>query len=187
MPRVRFATVRALFETFPEVAKRIGAAPTDQFPIEFLKSLAAQGKLDEAVTFCAYLLPRREAVWWACGCARSLIGKIPLDQSAGLLAAEAWVEHPNDQHRTSGLEVGTKGDSNDPLTWLAFAAGWSSGSLVNSPEVKAPVPPYMTARAARIAVTLSTLRSLKRGRAEHENRLRSCIAEGIKLAETGLG
>jgi hypothetical protein len=26
------------------------------------------------VAFCAYLLPRREAVWWACGCTRSFLG-----------------------------------------------------------------------------------------------------------------
>ena len=62
MSRVRFATVRALFETFPEVARQIGAAPTDQTPTEFLRGLASQGKLDEAATVCAYLLPRREAI-----------------------------------------------------------------------------------------------------------------------------
>ncbi len=184
MSRVRFATVRALFETFPEVAKRINAAPTDQFPIEFLKGLASQGKLDEAVTFCAYLLPRREAVWWACGCARALLGEIPQGQGTSLLAAEAWVCDPDDDHRTTALEIGTKGDSNNPLTWLALAAGWSSGSLVANPAVRAPVPPYMTARTARIAILLS---AAKIGGVEREARLRSCIAEGIKLAETGLG
>jgi hypothetical protein len=99
------------------------------------------------------------------------------------LAAEAWVEHPDDHHRTAALEIGTKGDPDDPLTWLALAAGWSSGSLVATPEVKAPVPPYMTARTARIAILLS---SAKPGKVEREARLRSCIAEGVKLAEAGL-
>ena len=183
MSRVRFATVRALFETFPEVARRISAAPTDQLPIEFLKGLVSQGKLDEAVTFCSYLLPRREAVWWACGCARALLGEIPRDRSTPLLAAEAWVQHPDDPHRTAALEIGTKGDPDDPLTWLALAAGWSSGSLVANPEVKAAVPPYMTARTARIAILLS---SAKPAKVEREARLRSCIAEGVKLAEVGL-
>lgn len=184
MSRLRFATVRALFETFPEVAKLVGAAPTDQPPIEFLKGLGSQGKLEEAVAFCAYVLPRREAVWWACGCARALLGEIPPDQWGGLLAAEAWVQHPDDHHRTAALDIATKSDRNHPLTWLAFAAGWSSGSLVATPEVKAPVPPYMTARTARIAILLS---AAKLGKVEREARLRSCIAEGIKLAETGLG
>ena len=84
MSRVRFATAKALFDTFPETYKKIGAKPTDQFPIDFLKGLVSQAKLDDAVTFCAYLLPRREAVWWACGCVRAHMGDIPQNQAAGI-------------------------------------------------------------------------------------------------------
>src|SRR5229473_3186356 len=80
MSRVRFATARALYETFPEVSEQIKVAPTDQFPIDFLKDLVSKDKLDEAVAFCAYLLPRREAVWWACTCARASLGEIPQDR-----------------------------------------------------------------------------------------------------------
>jgi hypothetical protein len=183
MSRVRFATARALYETFPEVSEKIGIAPTDQFPIDFLKGLASKGKLDEAVAFCAYLLPRREAVWWACGCTRASLGEIPRDRGACLLAAEAWVYDPDDEHRKAALEIATQADSNDPLTWLALAAGWSGGVLVTFPSVPVPVPTYMTARAARIAVLLSTA---KIGKDQRAARLQACIADGIKLAETGL-
>jgi hypothetical protein len=183
MSRVRFATARALYETFPEVSKKIGIAPTDQFPIDFLKGLVSKGKLDEAVAFCAYLLPRREAVWWACGCTRASLGEIPRDRGACLLAAEAWVYDPDDERRKAALEIATQADSNDPLTWLAFAAGWSGGVLVTFPSVPVPVPTYMTARAARIAVLLSTA---KIGKDQRAARLQACIADGIKLAETGL-
>lgn len=182
MPRVRFATARALLETFPEVSKKIGAAPIDQAPIEFLKDLVAAGRLEDAVMFCAHLLPRREAVWWACGCARALLGDIPQSRAAGLLAAEAWVYEPDDKHRQAALEIGNNGDSNDPLTWLALGAGWSGGLLVSQPNVQVPAPAYMTARAARIAVVLSAAKLGK-------NRLSclpACIGDGIKLAETGL-
>src|SRR5580704_1067728 len=105
MTRLRFSTARALFEAFPEVHKKVKVAPTDQFPIEFLKGLTALGKLDDAVAFCAYLLPRREAVWWACGCARALLGDIPQNEAAGLLGAEAWVYEPDDEHRQAALEI----------------------------------------------------------------------------------
>jgi hypothetical protein len=181
MSRVRFATARALFDTFPETYKKIGAKPTDQFPIDFLKGLVSQGRLDDAVTFCAYLLPRREAVWWACGCVRAHQGDIPQDRAAGLLAAEAWVYEPDEDRRVAALGIGTKGDSNDPMTWLALGAGWSAGSMHQG--AAAPVPPYMTARCTRIAVVLST-RFLKKD--ERPARLQACIAEGIKLAETGV-
>ena len=74
MTRVRFATAIDLFETFPEVSKTIGVPPTDKPPLDFLRGLSAQGRLEDAVTFCAYLLPRREAVWWSCASVRALSG-----------------------------------------------------------------------------------------------------------------
>jgi hypothetical protein len=184
MSRVRFATARALFETFPKSVTNIAAAPTDEPPVLFLRKLATAEKVEDAVTFCAYLLPRREAVWWACGCARTLLGEIAHSQAACLLAAEAWVSEPDDQHRQAALELGMQSDSNDPLTWLALGAGWSGGMLSSHPQMSALVPPFMTARAARIAVQLSAHFAKKKN--ELPAHLQACIAEGIKLAETGL-
>jgi hypothetical protein len=183
MSRVRFATARALYETFPKSVTRIAADPTDEPPIVFLKKLSEQAKLVDAVNFCAYLLPRREAVWWACGCVRSLLGEIPQSQAAGLLAAEAWVYEPDNEHRQAALDVGDQGDSNDPVNWLALAAGWSGGMLVSHPQAQTAMPTYMTPRAARIAIVLGTVKVKP---AERTARIQACIAEGIKLAETGL-
>jgi hypothetical protein len=184
MSRVRFATARALFETFPPSVTRIAVEPTDESPIAFLQRLSADGKLQDAVTFCAYLLPRREAVWWACGCARSLLGDIRQSQAAGLLAAEAWVYEPDEKRQRAALEIGTRSDSNDPLTWLALAAGWSGGLLAPHPQKPVPMPHYMTARAARIAIILCI--GAMKNKGERLPRLHACIADGIKLAESGL-
>ncbi len=183
MSRLRFATARTLFDAFPEVSEKVAAKPTDQSPVDFLKALASANKLPDAVTFCAYLLPRREAVWWACGCVRRLSGEIAPDRAAGLLAAEAWVSEPGDEHRQAALDVGNKGDSSNPATWLALAAGWSGGFQPLGPTKQVPVPQYMTARAARIAVLTS---AQKLAGSARQAGLRDCIAEGIKLAETGL-
>lgn len=183
MSRLRFVTARALFETFPPSVTRISTAPTDETPIGFLKNLSAAHKFEDAVTFCAYLLPRREAVWWACGCVRSLLGDIPWDRAHAVAAAEAWVANPDDEHRRSALEIGNQSDSNDSLTWLALGAGWSGGVLFAHPQHPVPVPPYMTPRAARIAVLLSA-RMVKAG--QHTARMQACIVDGIRLAENGL-
>ena len=111
---LRFATARALFDAFPEVSGKVAAKPIDQSPVDFLKALASANKLPDAITFCTYLLPRREAVWWACGCVRRLSGEIAPDRAAGLLAAEAWVYEPDDEHRQAALDVGKKGESSNP-------------------------------------------------------------------------
>jgi hypothetical protein len=183
MSRVRFATTEALFEAFPELSQKTDVKPNDQFPIDYIKGLTVVGKVEDAVTLCAYLLPRREAVWWACGCVRDLLGDIPQARAAGLLAAEAWVTEPDDDHRRAALEIGTTGDSNDPVTWLALAAGWTGGLLVSNPKRQVAVPQHMTARATRVAVLISALAVKRDLRAD---RLASCVAEGIKLAEDGL-
>jgi hypothetical protein len=179
MSRLRFATAQALFEAFPEVAEKVSVPPTDASPIDFLDALSSTGKLPDAVTFCAYLLPRREAVWWACGSVRTLALDIAQD-AAGLLVAEAWVSQPDDDRRQAALDIGIRGDHNNALTWLALAAGWSGGFQVNGNK-QVPLPPYMTARAARIAVLFSAARIAGTARLSG---LRSCIAEGIRLAET---
>jgi hypothetical protein len=180
---VRFATTRALFETFPDLRKKIGAEPTDQCPIAFLRRLVSQGKLDAAVAFCAFLLPRREAVWWACGCVRALLDDIWLDEAQGLLAAEAWVHDPNDECRRTALAIGSDGTSGNPVTWLALAAGWSGGLLSAHPKAPRPMPPYLTAYAVRIAVLISAYRLNQDQRVPL---LHGCIADAIKLAEEGL-
>jgi hypothetical protein len=183
MSRLRFVTARALFETFPQSVTRIAAQPTDESPLIFLKQLSAQHRIEDAITFCAYLLPRREAVWWACGCVRALLGEIPESRAAAVAAAEAWVYDPDDEHRRTALDIGTRGDGNDPLSWLALGAGWSGGTLLAQPQLSVPVPPYMTPRAARIAILLSA-RAVKPQ--QYLTRMQACIVDGARLAETGL-
>jgi hypothetical protein len=179
MSLLRFATAQALFETFPELSQKMSSRPNEQCPTKFLKGLLVAGKNEDAVTFCSYLLPRREAVWWACGCARSSLGRIAEDAPA-LLAAEAWVREPDDARRQAALELGTGGHTDDPLTWIALAAGWTGGFLVSGAQHAIPMPQYMTARAARTAILISVLRIPRDQRPAH---LQACVAAGIRLAE----
>jgi hypothetical protein len=180
MSLVRFATAQALFETFPELSQKIGVQPNEQAPTQFLRSLLATGRNEDAVTFCSYLLPRREAVWWACACTRSSLGKIAEDEPAALLAAEAWVREPDNERRQAALELGTKGHTDNPLTWVALAAGWTGGFLVSGAQHAIPMPQYMTARAARTAILISALSVQREHRPAY---LQACVADGIRLAE----
>ncbi len=183
MSQTRFVTTLALFETFPRSVTRITAEPTDEPPTTFLKKLSAQQKFEDAITFCAYLLPRREAVWWACGCVRTLLGEIAASRAGPIIAAEAWVYNPDDEHRRIALEIGKQGDANDPLSWLALGAGWSGGALLAHPQHLVPVPAYLTPRAARIAILLSARIFAAE---QYTARMQACIVDGVKLAETGL-
>jgi hypothetical protein len=178
MNRIRFATIRALFESFPEALQNIGAEPTDEPPIAFLKRLAGEGQVEHAASVCAYLLPRREAVWWGCLSARTLLGEIARDESVPLQAAETWVQQPTEENRRTALDIGNAADSSASLTWLALAAGWSSGTFAPTPF---PVPAYMTSRAVRVSLMIGMRKTNVK---ERPKRLQICIGEGIRLAET---
>ncbi len=183
MPGARFPTAQSLFETFPELAKTCAAQPADMPSIAFVQQLAAAENFDQALTFCAHLLPRREAVWWACKNVRRMLADRLQNRNTCLLAAEAWVEKPDEEERQAALQAGNIGDSEDPLTWLARGAGWAGGLLVAHPKRSVPVPHHMTARACRIALMLGSARVDPK---ERPALLRASIAEAVKLAETGL-
>jgi hypothetical protein len=182
MSRVRFTTARSVFEAFPELTSKSTVAPTDDPAVVFLKNLSAMQKFGDAVAFCAHLLPRREAVWWGCESVRSFLHDTPQSQVAGLVAAETWVQQPTDANRLRALQIGTRSDNSDSLTWLALGAGWAGGMLSTVPNPPVRVPQYLTARAIRIAVLLGA-RHIPA--AERPDRTSACIAEGIKLAERG--
>src|SRR5258705_4451191 len=158
MSLVRFATAEALFETFPELSQKISAKPSQQFPTKFLQTLVTAGQVEGAVTFWAYLLPRREGVWGACRCARASSGHFAGDRAVALVAAEAWVKEPDDERRQAALELGTRGHCDDALTWVALAAGWAGGFFVSRPPLSISLPQFLTARGPRTGMRVRSLR-----------------------------
>lgn len=178
MPRVRFTTAREVFEAFPAARDDIEAQPTDDPPLVFMTALAASPTPEDAIAFCAYLLPRRAAVWWTCQCVRALIPSPTSEEEAALAAAEDWVREPEEHRRRAALAIGMQGDRRAPTTWAALAAAWSGGSMTDG-EQPAPSPPHLTAKAARAAVLTALARV---GAKERALRLRACLDGGLKLA-----
>jgi hypothetical protein len=177
--RIRFETDRALFEAFPSARLHIKSEPADVDPLRFLNGLSAKGELRDAVAFCAYLLPRREAVGWACNSVRTLLSDAGMVKSKPFQSAENWVREPSEERRRAAFELVQTGSSDDPALWLAQSAAWSGGNL--APQT--PTPVHLTAVAVRIAIILS-MRGLKPP--EQTARVQRCIQDGARLAETGL-
>jgi len=126
MSRIRFATAREVFEAFPGVRADIGAPPTEDAPLTFMRALLESATPEDALSFCAYVLPRREAVWWACQCVRTLVPEPGPDGETALRAAEAWVREPDEPRRRTALAIGTKANPRAAQSWVALAAAWSA-------------------------------------------------------------
>lgn len=179
----RFATARDVFEAFPAAYEDIDAEPDEAAPEAFLQRLAGSATPEDALTFCAYLLPRREAVWWGCGCVRGLaLDRAATEAEPSFRAAEAWVVEPNDARRREALRIGGEAATGLPSTWLAFAAGWSGGDMLGGDGPPVPAPPHLTAKAVRAAVLIALSRVPTPNR---PGKLRLCVDGGLRLLETG--
>jgi hypothetical protein len=153
-PNLRFVTVRDLYAAFPTAAIDVSVRVNDEPSLGFVRRLVADGDIRAALSYCAYLLPRREAVWWGCQCVRSSELRAPGEAQA-IAAAETWVREPSESNRRTALDRGTQSSPEAPSTWLALAAGWSGGSLSEKGEHPIPAPPEGTAQGIRCAVLLA--------------------------------
>jgi hypothetical protein len=157
MALLRFATVRDLYDAFPTALDDIGIAASDMPSLDFLRMLASMQVWDAAISFCAYLLPRREAVWWGCQSLRRMIHLTPPEDEM-LAIAESWVREPEEHHRRAALACGYGGDTRLPATWMARAAGWSGGSIVAPRFGNVPAASEQTARAVRAGLMIALMR-----------------------------
>lgn len=177
MSRLRFNTAREVFDAFPSAREVVKTPPTLEHPLAFLERLSRSAAAGEAIGFCAFVLPRREAVWWALQAVRAMQppGTPP---DAGLASAEAWVREPSDKARFAALAAAQTGDREQAGTWVAWAAGYSGGSMVASHAV--PCPPDLTAKMARIAVLTALTRLPAQQR---DAALRNCVEACIRLVD----
>ncbi len=179
MPRLRFETARDLLEAFPSARERLRIEPNDQPTLQFLGSLAEQSP-DRAVGFCAYLLPRREAVWWGCRSVKALNPPSDPDQQRALAAAEEWVKNPEEELRLACLKIGQAASHERPATWLALGAGWAGSSMLFDGKA-VPILPDQTAKAVGAAILIAGSGCEPSKRAEL---LKQCVQDGARAAGT---
>jgi hypothetical protein len=142
-----------------EVAALVAAAPD---AAAGLTALAEAGRYPEAMRLAAHALPKREAVWWACMCARAVPPDPTLTDAdrAALEAAEAWVRKPEEATRRAAMTLAQATGFKSAEAWAAVGAFWSGGSM--APEGQPVVPPaeHLTGVAIAGSVVLAAVRRL---------------------------
>ncbi len=147
------AEVCKLFPLGDEAKKllRDGMAPRP-----FLDALIEKQQFPDAVRLLAHALPKREAVWWACLCARQAHGASPPPPiGPALTAAEKWVSDPSDDNRRAAHAAAQAGATGSPAGCAALAAFFSGGSLAPANLPAVPPGETLTAQAAAGAVLLA--------------------------------
>ena len=178
--RIRFSSAHSVFEAFPDLGYVSTRPANDIDPLAHARALSTSSRPGDAILFISHLLPRREAVWWAIQCVRALT---PGDAAAeGLRAAETWVRTPEDDNRRAALGIANDSDRRRPATWLAFAAGWSGGSLLAEDQKPVPPPPGACAMAANTAIMLAVAAGDPRSILD---RIAACTEAGVRFADGG--
>jgi hypothetical protein len=153
----------------------------DPTPLQFLDRLLADpAHYPDAVKFLAQALPKREAVWWGCLCARAVGGPdLPAKESAALQAAARWVLDPSERNRQAALKPGEEAGPGTPAGCLAQAAFRSSGSLLPPGKPVVPPPAKLTGQGVSSAVLLAAAEG---DMAKAPERYRLVLALGIGVA-----
>ncbi|MGK7862562.1 DUF6931 family protein [Falsiroseomonas sp. E2-1-a4] len=153
---------------------------------EGIAKLEAAGLRNEAARLAAHALPKREAVWWSCMCARAVPDPAltPAD-AAALQAAEAWVRKPGDDGlRRAAMEAAQRTGFRSPEAWAAVGAFWSGGSMAPAGQPEVPPPDHLTGVAVSGGVVLAAVR-IRPERAQ--DRLARFLASARDIAAGGAG
>jgi hypothetical protein len=149
-----------------------------------LDALIQASLVTDAARLVAHALPKREAVWWACMCARATeAAPAPADAEA-LTAAETWVRKPEEPNRRQAMAKAEAAGFRTPEAWAAIGAFWSGGSM--APEGQPVVPPgdHLTGLAVAGAVSLAAVRKQPE---KADATLRAFLASALDIAGGGAG
>lgn len=176
--RLRFKTARDLFGANPAAARDMRAVPTDQPSLEYCRFLLAGPIPEEAITFCAYLLPDRAAIWWGHECLGHLAELLQERDRELLALVQDWVSEPHNPGRHAAVEDAAGPHQRTPAAWIALAVRWHvGGSAEHRSNGSRPLP-------AAHAVSAGILAGLARvALADRFSVLTAFVEMGIQLAE----
>jgi len=122
-------------------------------PEEYIKKLMDNEFFADSIIFLSHGLPKREAIWWACLCAKAVTDKdTKADDLASLTMAEKWVYEPDNKKRRMCGTLAEKGEYKSAQNWAAAAVFWSGGSITKEDEPAMEPAPYLYAHAVSGAI-----------------------------------
>jgi hypothetical protein len=153
--------------------------------VEAIEALTRSGLLNDATRVMAHAMPRREAVWWACMCARhTRPPELPALDGAALEAAELWVRKPTDENRRAAFVLAQDSGFGSPEAWTCVAAFWSGDSMSPLGQPAVPPAPNLTGAAVAGSVALAAVRSHP---ARQEKRILAFLESARDIAAGGSG
>lgn len=127
-------------------------------PGEYLTRLVEHRLYPDAIRYMAHALLNREAVWWACLCARSSVENLetlPAAQQQALGAAVRWVLDPTEANRHAAASTVEAAGIRTSAGAVARAASFALGQSEPSGAGVVPLTPALAARMAAAGILLA--------------------------------
>lgn len=158
---------------------------SDMRPEKYIQALTSADKWPDAVKVMAHALPKREAVWWACICARNMeVLAKNKEEALALKAAEKWVYKPTEENRRKAFLQAQKGDAPSVGTLSSLAAACSGGKLSLGEGQSADLDDSAVPQIVSTVVIISATEK----EADQTNQiLNSFLQKGIDIACGGNG
>ena len=133
-----------IFSMTPGMEDDITRKPQNQSALEFLAALKNSDTPEEAITFSAYMLEPRLAVWWGHECLRSQENLLSQEDQDMLDLAANWVGEPTEENRYIAMNAAMDQAERSPGGWIAMGAGWSGGQQSQQSGCPGPAPARIT-------------------------------------------
>ena len=184
LKKIQAKTAAEVCGKYEQAAEVLPLLSEGMSPRAFLDKLVEEDRLLEANRFLAHALPKREAVWWACLCARDAIPDS--DETAAELVslAETWVRKPTDENRRTAMTAAEEAGFDSPASWAAAAAFWSGDSL--APPDLPPVAPSDELTGTAVAA-VGLLAAYSGDPVTAPDRFRAFLDKGLDVAQGGNG
>ncbi len=180
LPKVAAKTAREILARYEPGAAAVALAEEDTSPPRFMELLFARELYEDALSFLAYGLPRREALWWGLGCVSEIT---PEESPPAILRAlavvEEWVGGPNDERRREAMVAAEEATYGTPAGCLALAVFFSEGSMAPPDCPAVPVGEWFCARTTAAALLLA---SLQEGQEKAPATAKAFLERGIDVA-----
>jgi hypothetical protein len=146
---------------------------------EFISVLMEAGHFNDAARVLARMLPQREAVWWACQCARQApLPDAPSAVEVALSAAERWVTEMSEESRRAAGVAGQEAEIGTAAGCAAMAASTTGGSLTPPDSHPLPPPPQVSSQYVVGSILISALSPHP---AQAPEKYRTFLSQGLEL------
>ncbi len=113
---------------------------------QYFGRLLVHKQYGDAIRFQVHAMPKRQAVWWACLCLRSVSDPMRKPKQADALQAVVrWVLDPSEPNRRAAGTAGKVASFSVPIGCIAMSVFWSGGSLLPPDQPVASPDPLLTA------------------------------------------